>query len=96
MGFEYPTIVLKNIELEYYITATDANGNESEPSESIMIEEELFVGDINEDGTLNILDVVMLANMVLANEYDIVADVNEDGDLNVLDIVTLAYWVLNP
>ena len=54
------------------------------------------LGDVNCDGILNVLDIVIVANMVLANEYDATADVNEDGELNVLDIVTLANWVLNP
>ncbi len=55
-----------------------------------------MLGDINGDGVLNVLDIVMLANMVLENEYDEVADVNQYGVLNVLDIVTLANWVLSP
>ena len=59
-------------------------------------EPECDLGDVNCDGTLNVLDIVIAANIVLANEYDATADVNEDGELNVLDIVTLANWVLNP
>ena len=46
-------------------------------------------GDINDDGILNILDIVLMINMVLNNEYSIVADVNEDGVVNILDVVMM-------
>ena len=42
------------------------------------------------------MDIVLAANMVLADEYDVIADVNEDGELNVLDLVVLVNWVLYP
>ena len=35
---------------------------------------------LNVDGVLNILDIVITANMVLVGEYDVIADVNEDGE----------------
>ena len=46
-------------------------------------------GDINNDGILNILDIVLMINMVLNSEYSIVADVNEDGVVNILDVVMM-------
>ena len=54
------------------------------------------LGDLNGDGTLDILDLVTLANMILADEYDEIADMNEDGIINVLDIVILVNYILNP
>ena len=56
-------------------------------------------GDVNLDGTLNILDVVMLVNYVLdAEEFtptqESLADLNGDGDVNVLDIVQLVNLIL--
>jgi hypothetical protein len=53
------------------------------------------LGDINGDGGWNVLDIVTLANCVLANncaepEYACAGDLNGDGGYNVLDIVTLA------
>ena len=53
-------------------------------------------GDVNGDGQVNVLDIVLVANMVIADEYNEIADVNEDGELNVLDIVVLVNWVLYP
>ena len=52
------------------------------------------LGDVNCDGTLNVLDMVLAANMVLADEYDEIADMNEDGFLNILDLVIMVNLVL--
>ena len=57
------------------------------------------LGDLNGDGGFNVLDIVTLANCVLAVncadlEYGCAGDVNGDGNYNVLDIVTLANCVL--
>ena len=56
-------------------------------------------GDLNDDGTWNILDIVQLANCVLENDCAGIAngcagDMNNDGVFNVLDIVILANCVL--
>jgi hypothetical protein len=53
-----------------------------------------LTGDINGDGTINVIDIVMVVDLILNDNYDIVGDVNEDGFLNVLDIVILVDWVL--
>ena len=57
------------------------------------------LGDINGDGSWNVLDIVTLANCVLAQncellEWNCAGDINGDGSFNVLDIVTLANCVL--
>ena len=59
----------------------------------------LNLGDLNSDGVWNVLDVVTMANCVLAGncadqENGCAGDMNEDGTLNILDIVTLANCVL--
>jgi hypothetical protein len=54
-----------------------------------------LLGDINEDGILNILDIVALVNLVLAAEYNPMGDMNSDETLNIFDIVTLANLVLS-
>ena len=52
-------------------------------------------GDINEDGGINVLDVVILANAVLTGEDLPAGDINGDGINNVLDIVVLVNNILN-
>jgi len=59
---------------------------------------ELMLGDVNDDGVVNVLDVVLLVNSILngdsANDYP-QADLNEDGLLNVLDVVLLVNIILS-
>ena len=57
------------------------------------------LGDVNNDSLYNVLDIVSLANCVLAEncenlEYGCAGDMNTDGLYNVLDIVNLANCVL--
>ena len=54
-----------------------------------------MIGDINADGDVNILDVVLLANSVLTGNYLSEGDINSDGENNVLDIVGLVNIILN-
>jgi len=77
------------------ITVSASDGEyEIIDSFDIYVENICDLGDVNCDGQLNVLDIVIAANMVLADEYDELADVNEDGELNILDLVTLVNWVL--
>ena len=57
--------------------------------------DEQNLGDINSDGTLNILDIVSLINLVLSNDYESSGDINEDNILNILDIIQLVNIILN-
>ena len=58
------------------------------------------VGDINQDGLVNILDVVNILNYILGvyiptdNQFNL-SDVNQDGLLNILDVVLLVNIILN-
>ena len=56
---------------------------------------DILAGDLNLDGILNVLDVVLMVNMVLDGGYDEIADMNGDGIINVLDIVTLINAILS-
>ncbi len=53
------------------------------------------IGDINEDGQINILDIIINANCILANSCNDCSDLNNDGQTNILDIITLINIVLN-
>ena len=53
-----------------------------------------YLGDINEDLIINILDVVLLVNFILSNEIPtdsqfFAADVNSDNIINILDVVLI-------
>ena len=57
-------------------------------------------GDLNQDGVINVLDIVLIVNIILDNpnpsgdEY-CYADLNSDNIINVLDIVLVVNLILN-
>ena len=55
----------------------------------------LYVGDINEDNVLNVLDVVILVNTILTPIENACSDLNSDSTTNILDIVILIEMILN-
>ena len=68
-------------------------------SQDVKIINEL--GDVNQDGTLNILDLVGIANVILedsdmnVSDYAIWAsDVNMDAEIDILDIISLVNIIL--
>jgi len=66
------------------------------PEEGECCSECVLYGDLNGDGTINVLDVVMVVDLILNNNYNAVGDINGDGVLNVIDIVIIVNMVLNP
>ena len=53
------------------------------------------LGDVNEDGIINVLDIVTLVNWILLEQYSDSGDMNNDGLLNILDIVQLVNLILS-
>ena len=53
------------------------------------------LGDINNDGAINIQDIIITINLVLNNEYDYLVDLNSDETIDILDIVQLVNIILN-
>ena len=53
-------------------------------------------GDINQDGLLNILDIVAMVYMIFDSlDYDPLADMDGDGVINILDVVLLVNIILD-
>jgi len=52
------------------------------------------LGDLNGDGTFNVVDIVLLVNAVMDWTYNPLGDMNEDGVNNVVDVVLLVNLVL--
>ena len=48
-----------------------------------------LLGDINNDQIVNILDIIVIVDYVINNEYISIADVNADNTLNILDIILI-------
>jgi len=78
----------------------------SDGAESVALDVELDgggacsnLGDVNDDGQVNVLDIVLTTNLILCqdcpDDYNVCSDMNADGELNVLDIVLIVNLILN-
>ena len=85
---------------DYRSTGKEFCANLYGQSFSSEVDECPDLGDLNDDGTLNVLDIVQLANCILANncadhENGCAGDLSDDGMWNVLDIVQLVNCILS-
>ena len=53
------------------------------------------VCDINEDGSQNIVDLVIMINGILNENIEDVCDINNDNEYNIIDVVQLVNIILN-
>ena len=49
---------------------------------------------MDEDGDMDISDVIILLEMILEAEFDISGDLNDDGNTDILDIIDLVNIIL--
>ena len=67
--------------------------------EIVCADSDYLMGDLNQDDSINILDIVMLVNFILgitdpdSTQFNL-SDMNEDGSLNVQDIIILINAIL--
>ena len=55
-----------------------------------------LIGDVNSDGIINILDVILVINNVLfSEEYNYLSDLNSDNIVDILDVVILVNIILS-
>lgn len=71
-------------------------------SSTITVKEstpEYTPGDVNNDGNINVRDVIMVVDYILGNEPNgfvfEAADMNGSGDINVRDIIIIIDIILN-
>ena len=56
---------------------------------------ENLLGDINNDGFINIVDIVTIVNIIIENgEYNTTADYNNDGIINIIDIIAIVNVII--
>ena len=58
-----------------------------------------IVGDVNQDGSINVTDIVTIINFVLGNSVPTndeftAADMNVDGTINILDVIEVVNVIL--
>ena len=77
---------------------SDPNANGVSVTLGSCVEMDFFSslpGDLNDDGLVNVLDVVVLVNIILGQAgQDPAGDLNDDGLINVLDVVILLNMIL--
>ena len=57
--------------------------------------DEGIMGDLNDDGTLNVQDIIIMVNIILGiEEYNEAADLSDDGIVNVLDVIQMMNLIL--
>ena len=99
----------KSIELDSpYITHNETDGRcickDSAAILSISTEESFayikdctnnfIMGDINNDNEVNVIDVILIVNLTLENEFNESADLNSDNTIDILDVVQLVNIIL--
>ena len=100
-------ILLEKLEEELVLTLISNENDdiryEADFGISLLVEQDnqMIPGDVNGDATVNILDIVMVANYTIGqadftDEQIQVADLNQDGNINILDIVQIINIVLEP
>ncbi|MBP6978492.1 MAG: hypothetical protein KBB71_09275 [Lentimicrobiaceae bacterium] len=72
--------------------------NLAEPAVSPPECDYTLYGDANEDGQVNVLDIIAMVNLIMGDEPDpfdmVAADVNVDGIINILDIVMVSNLIM--
>ena len=53
-------------------------------------------GDVDGDGEVTILDIVLISNCILSNDCDDCSDWNFDGSVDILDIILMINVILEP
>ena len=96
--------------LDHYLVILDYGGNyidhidiyslgNSEKNQIRSILEQYYtqfvLGDVNGDLVINVQDIVLVVNLVLAGEYSSAADLNSDNLTNVLDVVQIINIILS-
>ena len=92
-NISYLNISNPNNESHALVLTSKYTGNTSQEME-VNISLNSLQGDVNADGVVNILDIVLLVNLVLNDEYNATADLNSDGVINILDSVILVNIIL--
>ena len=63
-------------------------------------QDSFLLGDVTQDGVLDVLDIVLLINIIMGQHSPssldfILSDLNEDGAINVQDCILLINIILN-
>jgi len=89
----------EGIYMGYVVNSTNAINSTDIFPVMLNIQENLLIGDITQDGVIDVLDIVLLINIIMG-EYTpssldfLLSDLNEDGTINVQDCILLINIIL--
>tara|TARA_S200000501_G_scaffold180406_1_gene169837 strand:- start:7979 stop:9124 length:1146 start_codon:yes stop_codon:yes gene_type:complete len=63
--------------------------------EIVEQEDTVLLGDLNNDLSVNIQDIIIAVNLIINNEHNSFADINLDGTVDVLDIIQIINIIQN-
>ena len=89
--------VYDTISESIHILGNDLNSDDPESyyaASPIKWLSDTLAGDVNGDSLLNVQDIVIIVNLILAGETNSSADYNGDGDVNILDIVAIVQVIV--
>jgi len=100
----YATMLPSGLDpIEYYISATDGVctatfGTPEEPFVVIIESGEAKIGDVNDDGEIDILDLMLMTQSIastkaLTAKQTEAADINADGFVDVFDLMRVAQFI---
>jgi len=89
------------LDIDFCFGCMDESAYNYDPGATAEADNCLLRGDLNQDLILDILDLVICANIILgsheASDYQIWAgDVNLDGSENILDIILALFMIIYP
>ena len=73
----------------------DQNISDHRPVALKLTSNMIILGDVNNDGISNILDIISIIIMILENEYSLIADLNLDETVDILDVIQLINIILS-
>jgi len=93
--FENQDSNIETLKLDNYLNSWNEYDSYLSDHRPVMISLSMTtLGDLNNDGTLDILDVILIVDIVLDESYNSIADMNNDDIVNVLDLITIIDIIL--
>ena len=59
-----------------------------------VLEDYNIIGDINNDSSVDIVDIIAMVNIIFDNSYISSADINNNGIVDIVDIIALVNIIL--